>query len=135
MWATKHDDSFIRSSSMLQFCGNQKGLTSDGQTRHRIARIRKDPHPLLLCALIEFPVALRWNSECTSEQAEAKFCVNRFPKRPDRMFRNQYDTDVTVWSPEGRLLQVRSGSCVLSNYLRLYGALRSTIFVHADEER
>lgn len=22
------------------------------------------------------------------------------------MFRNQYDTDVTVWSPEGRLLQV-----------------------------
>jgi Proteasome subunit A N-terminal signature len=23
------------------------------------------------------------------------------------MFRNQYDTDVTVWSPEGRLLQVR----------------------------
>lgn len=24
------------------------------------------------------------------------------------MFRNQYDTDVTVWSPEGRLLQVRS---------------------------
>ena len=24
------------------------------------------------------------------------------------MFRNQYDTDVTVWSPEGRLLQVSS---------------------------
>jgi hypothetical protein len=24
------------------------------------------------------------------------------------MFRNQYDTDVTVWSPEGRLLQVRA---------------------------
>ena len=24
------------------------------------------------------------------------------------MFRNQYDTDVTVWSPEGRLLQVRT---------------------------
>ncbi len=24
------------------------------------------------------------------------------------MFRNQYDTDVTVWSPEGRLLQVCS---------------------------
>ena len=23
-----------------------------------------------------------------------------------KMFRNQYDTDVTVWSPEGRLLQV-----------------------------
>jgi hypothetical protein len=23
------------------------------------------------------------------------------------MFRNQYDTDVTVWSPEGRLLQVK----------------------------
>ena len=23
------------------------------------------------------------------------------------MFRNMYDTDVTVWSPEGRLLQVR----------------------------
>lgn len=22
------------------------------------------------------------------------------------MFRNQYDTDVTVWGPEGRLLQV-----------------------------
>ena len=22
------------------------------------------------------------------------------------MFRNMYDTDVTVWSPEGRLLQV-----------------------------
>jgi len=26
------------------------------------------------------------------------------------MFRNQYDTDVTVWSPEGRLLQVSSCS-------------------------
>lgn len=26
------------------------------------------------------------------------------------MFRNQYDTDVTVWSPEGRLLQV--GCCL-----------------------
>ena len=25
------------------------------------------------------------------------------------MFRNQYDTDVTVWSPEGRLLQVWIG--------------------------
>ena len=24
------------------------------------------------------------------------------------MFRNMYDTDVTVWSPEGRLLQVSS---------------------------
>lgn len=31
------------------------------------------------------------------------------------MFRNQYDTDVTVWSPEGRLLQVssvRSGTII-----------------------
>ena len=28
-----------------------------------------------------------------------------------RMFRNQYDTDVTVWSPEGRLLQVSSEWC------------------------
>jgi 20S proteasome subunit alpha 6 len=27
---------------------------------------------------------------------------------PFTMFRNQYDTDVTVWSPEGRLLQVRA---------------------------
>ena len=26
------------------------------------------------------------------------------------MFRNQYDTDVTVWSPEGRLLQVGTGN-------------------------
>ena len=26
--------------------------------------------------------------------------------QPPTMFRNQYDTDVTVWSPEGRLLQV-----------------------------
>jgi 20S proteasome subunit alpha 6 len=26
------------------------------------------------------------------------------------MFRNQYDTDVTVWSPEGRLLQVSRDS-------------------------
>ena len=30
-----------------------------------------------------------------------------FPNPHDpTMFRNQYDTDVTVWSPEGRLLQV-----------------------------
>jgi hypothetical protein len=30
------------------------------------------------------------------------------------MFRNQYDTDVTVWSPEGRLLQVR---CFLKYFI------------------
>jgi len=28
------------------------------------------------------------------------------PTNNSNMFRNQYDTDVTVWSPEGRLLQV-----------------------------
>jgi Proteasome subunit A N-terminal signature len=30
------------------------------------------------------------------------------------MFRNQYDTDVTVWSPEGRLLQVRYDIYILT---------------------
>jgi Proteasome subunit A N-terminal signature len=49
------------------------------------------------------------------------------------MFRNQYDTDVTVWSPEGRLLQVCAlelsalllrfaldFSCVLMNDLAMW---------------
>ena len=37
------------------------------------------------------------------------------------MFRNQYDTDVTVWSPEGRLLQVSSKEEEeLSTTLELY---------------
>merc|ERR1711871_1776978 len=27
-------------------------------------------------------------------------------RRPHQMFRNQYDTDVTTWSPQGRLHQV-----------------------------
>lgn len=30
------------------------------------------------------------------------------------MFRNMYDTDVTVWSPEGRLLQVGAQAARLS---------------------
>jgi len=52
------------------------------------------------------------------------------------MFRNQYDTDVTVWSPQGRLHQieyaaeaVNQGSCALglrsNNYVVLAGLKRS----------
>ena len=33
------------------------------------------------------------------------------------MFRNQYDTDVTVWSPEGRLLQVRKKNSAMLFFL------------------
>eukprot|EP00519_Triparma_laevis_P004616 CAMPEP_0182497046 /NCGR_PEP_ID=MMETSP1321-20130603/5592_1 /TAXON_ID=91990 /ORGANISM="Bolidomonas sp., Strain RCC1657" /LENGTH=258 /DNA_ID=CAMNT_0024700809 /DNA_START=54 /DNA_END=830 /DNA_ORIENTATION=- len=53
------------------------------------------------------------------------------------MFRNQYDTDVTVWSPEGRLLQVeyamesvkQGSACVglrSSNYV-VIGALKRSV--------
>ena len=34
------------------------------------------------------------------------------------MFRNMYDTDVTVWSPEGRLLQV--SLLLVSDVMSLY---------------
>ena len=53
------------------------------------------------------------------------------------MFRNQYDTDVTVWSPEGRLLQVeyamesvKQGSVCIglrSNKYAVLGALKRSI--------
>lgn len=53
------------------------------------------------------------------------------------MFRNQYDTDVTVWSPEGRLLQVeyamesvKQGSAcvgVKSNSYVVLGALKRSV--------
>jgi 20S proteasome subunit alpha 6 len=53
------------------------------------------------------------------------------------MFRNQYDTDVTVWSPEGRLLQVeyamesvKQGSAVVgvrSDTTVVLGALKRTV--------
>lgn len=42
------------------------------------------------------------------------------------MFRNQYDTDVTVWSPEGRLLQV---SCVqIQDTAGLAGAVSACVY-------
>lgn len=40
------------------------------------------------------------------------------------MFRNQYDTDVTVWSPEGRLLQVRTVKMTTVHVL--HHAIRNT---------
>jgi len=53
------------------------------------------------------------------------------------MFRNQYDTDVTVWSPEGRLLQVeyamesvKQGSACIglrSNTHAVLGALKRSV--------
>eukprot|EP00540_Astrosyne_radiata_P004544 CAMPEP_0116840836 /NCGR_PEP_ID=MMETSP0418-20121206/10587_1 /TAXON_ID=1158023 /ORGANISM="Astrosyne radiata, Strain 13vi08-1A" /LENGTH=266 /DNA_ID=CAMNT_0004471189 /DNA_START=28 /DNA_END=828 /DNA_ORIENTATION=+ len=53
------------------------------------------------------------------------------------MFRNQYDTDVTVWSPEGRLLQVeyamesvkQGSACVglRSNTHAVLGALKRSV--------
>mmetsp|Transcript_25237 Transcript_25237/g.58303 ORF Transcript_25237/g.58303 Transcript_25237/m.58303 type:complete len:262 (-) Transcript_25237:216-1001(-) len=53
------------------------------------------------------------------------------------MFRNQYDTDVTVWSPEGRLLQVeyamesvKQGSAVVglrSSKSTVLGALKRSV--------
>mmetsp|Transcript_18826 Transcript_18826/g.27840 ORF Transcript_18826/g.27840 Transcript_18826/m.27840 type:complete len:265 (-) Transcript_18826:816-1610(-) len=53
------------------------------------------------------------------------------------MFRNQYDTDVTVWSPEGRLLQVeyamesvkQGSACVglRSNKYAVLGALKRSV--------
>jgi len=53
------------------------------------------------------------------------------------MFRNQYDTDVTVWSPEGRLLQVeyamesvkQGSACVglRSNTYVVLGALKRSV--------
>mmetsp|Transcript_46960 Transcript_46960/g.69515 ORF Transcript_46960/g.69515 Transcript_46960/m.69515 type:complete len:270 (+) Transcript_46960:172-981(+) len=53
------------------------------------------------------------------------------------MFRNQYDTDVTVWSPEGRLLQVeyamesvkQGSACVglRSNTHSVLGALKRSV--------
>jgi Proteasome subunit A N-terminal signature len=47
------------------------------------------------------------------------------------MFRNQYDTDVTVWSPEGRLLQVCPDSWALE--LSAFMALCARLFVRAHE--
>ena len=45
------------------------------------------------------------------------------------MHRNNYDTDVTVWSPEGRLLQVRSPSrALLGAILCLYVVLKIVAF-------
>lgn len=53
------------------------------------------------------------------------------------MFRNQYDTDVTVWSPEGRLLQVeyamesvkQGSACVglRNNEMCVLGALKRSV--------
>jgi len=53
------------------------------------------------------------------------------------MFRNQYDTDVTVWSPEGRLLQVeyamesvkQGSACVglRSNEFAVLGAIKRSV--------
>ena len=39
------------------------------------------------------------------------------------MFRNQYDTDVTVWSPEGRLLQVNTLIHTLVSFAKFVIAL------------
>lgn len=40
------------------------------------------------------------------------------------MFRNQYDTDVTVWSPEGRLLQVSRATVLIHEVMLLAGVAR-----------
>mmetsp|Transcript_13560 Transcript_13560/g.18601 ORF Transcript_13560/g.18601 Transcript_13560/m.18601 type:complete len:269 (-) Transcript_13560:496-1302(-) len=61
------------------------------------------------------------------------------------MFRNQYDTDVTVWSPEGRLLQVeyamesvKQGSACLglrSSTHSVIGALKRSVSEHASHQK
>ena len=47
-------------------------------------------------------------SDFGANWSQSEFGVNN----PFKMHRNMYDTDVTVWSPEGRLLQVREGMVV-----------------------
>jgi hypothetical protein len=51
------------------------------------------------------------------------------------MFRNMYDTDVTVWSPEGRLLQVRVGvlACLLG-WLTTTNVERRTTMINEDDD-
>lgn len=61
------------------------------------------------------------------------------------MFRNQYDTDVTVWSPEGRLLQVeyamesvkQGSACVglRSDKLCVLGALKRSVSELSDHQK
>ncbi len=43
------------------------------------------------------------------------------------MFRNQYDTDVTVWSPEGRLLQVSNDTLTYGPSFQWQQQVRSSL--------
>lgn len=45
------------------------------------------------------------------------------------MFRNQYDTDVTVWSPQGRLHQVEyAQEAVNQVFLQISNIIRLCVF-------
>ena len=54
------------------------------------------------------PTLERRRRDFGANWSQSEFGVNN----PFKMHRNMYDTDVTVWSPEGRLLQVREGMVV-----------------------